>query len=52
MTHAPLTADERLALGVTDDLLRLSVGIEDGPDLIADLGQALDAAPLGELVAV
>ncbi|HLI97332.1 MAG TPA: PLP-dependent aspartate aminotransferase family protein, partial [Candidatus Baltobacteraceae bacterium] len=38
MTHAPLTADERLALGVTDDLLRLSVGIEDGPDLIADLG--------------
>ncbi len=52
MTHAPLTADERLALGVTDDLLRLSVGIEDVPDLIADLGQALDAAALGELAAV
>lgn len=51
MTHAPLSAGERLALGVTDDLLRLSVGIEDAPDLIADLGQALDAAPLFELAA-
>ena len=51
MTHAPLSAGERLALGVTDDLLRLSVGIEDAPDLIADLGLALDAAPLLELAA-
>jgi cystathionine beta-lyase/cystathionine gamma-synthase len=43
MTHAPLSPAERLRLGVTDDLLRLSVGIEDEADLIADLSYALDA---------
>ena len=43
MTHAPLTAQERAALGVTDDLLRLSVGIEDAADLLADLSYALDS---------
>lgn len=43
MTHGPLTPDERLGLGVTDDLLRLSVGIEDEADLLADLRHALDA---------
>ncbi len=47
MTHASLTADQRAALGIGDDLIRLSVGIEDAPDLIADLSRALDGCPLG-----
>jgi cystathionine beta-lyase/cystathionine gamma-synthase len=48
MTHGSLTPQERLELGITDDLLRLSVGIEDLPDLLADLHYALDstAAPV------
>ena len=41
-THANLPAEERARLGVTDTLLRLSVGIEDVDDLIADLAAALD----------
>jgi cystathionine beta-lyase/cystathionine gamma-synthase len=45
MTHGSLSADERAALGITDDLLRLSVGIEEVEDLIADLNQALEAMP-------
>ena len=44
MTHASLTPDEREQLGITGDLLRLSVGIEDADDLIADLSAALDSA--------
>lgn len=40
-THANLPADERARLGVTDSLLRLSVGIEDVADLIADLAATL-----------
>lgn len=42
MTHASLTDGERAELGINDDLLRLSVGIEDVDDLIADLQQALE----------
>jgi methionine-gamma-lyase len=42
MTHAGLPAGERLAAGLTDGLVRYSVGIEDAEDLIADLRQALD----------
>jgi cystathionine gamma-lyase len=41
MTHASLTKEEREWLGVTDNLLRLSVGIEDYEDFRADLDQAL-----------
>ena len=41
MTHASLSKEERERLGVTDNLLRLSVGIEDYEDLQADLDQAL-----------
>lgn len=41
-THANLPREERERLGVTDTLLRLSVGIEDVSDLIADLERALD----------
>jgi cystathionine gamma-lyase len=42
MTHAEVPKDERLARGLTDGLVRLSVGIEDNEDIIADLSQALD----------
>ena len=41
MTHASLAKEERERLGVADNLLRLSVGIEDYEDLQADLEQAL-----------
>jgi cystathionine beta-lyase/cystathionine gamma-synthase len=44
MTHASIPADLRAARGVTDDLLRLSVGIEDEGDLIEDLDRGLTAA--------
>jgi cystathionine beta-lyase/cystathionine gamma-synthase len=42
MTHASLSQHERVALGIHDDLLRLSVGIEDCTDLIDDLESALN----------
>ena len=41
MTHASVPADRRAALGITDGFVRLSVGIEDADDLIADLDDAL-----------
>lgn len=43
MTHASIPEDKRAVLGITDDLVRLSVGIEDIEDLIADLEQAFKA---------
>ena len=42
MTHAGVPPEERRRLGITDGLLRMSVGIEDVEDLLADLQQALD----------
>ncbi len=42
MTHGDMTPRERAAVGITDGLVRLSVGLEDAEDLIADLSQALD----------
>ena len=42
MTHASIPRDERIKNGLTDTLIRLSVGVEDIEDLIADLDQALD----------
>jgi cystathionine beta-lyase/cystathionine gamma-synthase len=42
MTHAAVPPERRAALGVTDGLVRISTGIEDIDDLIADLSQALD----------
>ncbi|WP_159942003.1 MULTISPECIES: PLP-dependent aspartate aminotransferase family protein [unclassified Nocardiopsis] len=42
-THAGLPRDLRLRLGITDGLVRLSAGIEDGADLVEDLLTALDA---------
>ncbi|VDO19282.1 unnamed protein product [Heligmosomoides polygyrus] len=44
MTHASVPPEERVKLRITDNLIRLSVGIEDLDDLIADLDQALKAA--------
>jgi cystathionine gamma-lyase len=41
MTHASIPEDHRQLLGITDGFIRLSVGIEDVGDLIADLDQAL-----------
>ncbi len=42
MTHASIPREERIKLGMTDSLIRLSVGIESADDLIADLKQAID----------
>jgi cystathionine gamma-lyase / homocysteine desulfhydrase len=42
MTHASVPADRRQHIGITDDLVRVSVGIEDVEDLKEDLAQALD----------
>ncbi|BBN99263.1 bifunctional cystathionine gamma-lyase/homocysteine desulfhydrase [Sporolactobacillus terrae] len=42
MTHASIPKPRRDALGITDGLIRLSVGIEDAQDLLDDLAQALD----------
>jgi methionine-gamma-lyase len=44
MTHASMGSDARRAAGITDGLVRLSVGIEDPADIIADLDQALELA--------
>lgn len=41
MTHASIPREERMKSGVTDALIRLSVGVEDADDLVADLAQAL-----------
>jgi O-acetylhomoserine (thiol)-lyase len=43
-THQQLTEEEQAAAGVTPDMVRLSVGLEDVDDIVADLEQAIDAA--------
>ena len=42
MTHSPYTPEEREASGISEGLIRLSVGLENAEDIIADLKQALD----------
>ena len=42
MTHASIPREQRLAVGLTDSLIRLSVGVEDVEDLIEDLDQAIN----------
>jgi methionine-gamma-lyase len=42
MTHLSVPQDRKDALGITDNLVRISIGIEDADDLIADFAQALD----------
>jgi cystathionine gamma-synthase len=44
MTHAAMSAEARKAAGISDALLRLSIGLEDERDLLADLEQALRSA--------
>jgi cystathionine gamma-lyase len=44
MTHASIPPANRAKLGIADNLIRLSVGIEDGKDLVEDLAQALEKA--------
>jgi cystathionine gamma-synthase len=44
MTHAAMDADARARAGISDSLLRLSIGIEDKRDLVADLGRGLERA--------
>jgi cystathionine beta-lyase/cystathionine gamma-synthase len=44
MTHSKLTKEARESAGITDGLVRLSVGIEDVEDIIADLDHALAQA--------
>jgi cystathionine gamma-lyase/homocysteine desulfhydrase len=41
MTHASVPEDRRLEMGITDGLVRLSVGVEDEADLLADLERVL-----------
>ncbi len=43
MTHASIPPERRRALGISDGLVRLSVGIEHADDLLADLDQAIKA---------
>ncbi|MDR2788622.1 MAG: PLP-dependent transferase, partial [Candidatus Accumulibacter sp.] len=43
-THAQLNEEQLLAAGITPDMIRVSAGIEDVADLIADFDQALNAA--------
>jgi len=45
-THSQLTPEQQITTGVTDDLVRLSIGIEDVKDLISDLDQALTKSQL------
>jgi cystathionine beta-lyase len=42
MTHASIPKEEREKTGITDSLIRVSVGVEDVEDLIQDISQALD----------
>jgi cystathionine gamma-synthase len=44
MTHASMPADVRATAGITDGMLRLSLGVEDASDLVADLRAGLDRA--------
>jgi cystathionine gamma-lyase len=49
MTHSPLPAAEREELGITDSLLRVSVGVEHPKDLLADLERGFDAMAAGRV---
>ena len=44
MSYFELTTEQREEIGISDSLVRLSVGVEACEDLVADLSQALDAA--------
>jgi cystathionine beta-lyase/cystathionine gamma-synthase len=42
MTHSDFAPEDKMRLGITDALIRISVGVECAEDLIADLAQALE----------
>jgi methionine-gamma-lyase len=42
MTHSPYTPEERIEAGISDSLIRISVGLEHVNDLVEDLKQSLD----------
>ena len=44
MTHASMSPDARSVAGISDSLIRLSIGLENEADLMADLAHALDVA--------
>jgi cystathionine gamma-synthase len=44
MTHASMSQDAKRAAGINDNLVRLSIGLENEADLLADLAYGLDAA--------
>ncbi len=46
MTHASIPEDIRKKVGITDGLIRLSVGIEDIEDILADLSQAIEKSEI------
>ncbi len=48
MTHASVSPDMRVKLGITDGLVRLSCGVEEADDLVADLEKAFDGLPKRE----
>lgn len=48
MTHAGIPKEERDSVGVFDDLIRLSCGVEDGIDLVEDVRQAVEKAVSGK----
>jgi len=43
MTHSTMAPEERIKAGISDGLVRLSIGIENVEDILADLSQALEA---------
>jgi len=51
-SHLTLPPEERKRIGITEQMIRLSVGIENGDDLIADLEHALEAVAARERVTV
>jgi cystathionine beta-lyase/cystathionine gamma-synthase len=51
-SHAMISADQRAKMGVTEQMVRLSVGIESADDLIADLEHALEAVRTRQTVPV
>lgn len=52
MTHAGVEPERKIEMGIKDNLIRLSVGIEHPDDLIYDIEQALTMVPLAEEAAV
>ncbi len=42
-SHAGMSAEDRAAVGISDGLIRFSVGLEDADDLLEDLAQAMDS---------